>query len=160
MPTDDRILRDHLLELLRGGSAHADTSTSLKNFPEALFGKKPEGSPHTAWQLLEHLRITQHDILDFCTNSAYLAPEWPEGYWPKTDAPESTEAWNASIKAFHADLKELEKLVQDESGNLYAKIPWGDGQTILREVLLIADHNSYHLGQFVLLRKELGAWEA
>jgi uncharacterized damage-inducible protein DinB len=158
MPTDDRILRDHLLELLRGGNAHADFNTALKNFPEKMRGKKPDGAPYSAWQLLEHMRIAQHDILDFCINSNYLAPKWPDDYWPKNDAPETAEQWDASVKAFHADLKELEKLVHGEPGNLYAKIPWGDGQTILRELLLVADHNAYHLGQIVLVRKLLDAW--
>lgn len=158
MPSDDRILRDHLLELLRGGSAHADANTTLKNFPKELRGRKPEGAPHSGWQLLEHLRFSQHDILDFCTNSEYVAGKWPDDYWPKAEAPESDDDWDAAVKGFFSDLKDMERLAAGESTNLYAKIPWGDGQTILREVLLVADHNSYHLGQIVLVRKMLGAW--
>jgi DinB superfamily len=157
MPSEDRLLRDHLLELLRGGSAHADSVTALKSFPVELRGKKPEGAPYSAWQLLEHLRIAQHDILEFCVNSHYLAPKWPDEYWPKAESPASEEEWDASVKGFHADLREVEKLVQEEPGNLYAKIPWGE--TILREILLVADHNAYHLGQLVLLRKLLDAWK-
>jgi uncharacterized damage-inducible protein DinB len=158
MPAEDRILREHLLELLHGGSAHADLDTILADFPVDLPGKKPENAPHTAWQLLEHLRLTLHDILDFSTNSHYVELEFPDDYWPKTAAPPSTDEWRQSIEAVKADMQAFEDLVNNSASNLYAKIPWGSGQTLLREVLLAADHNSYHLGQIVYLRKQLGAW--
>ncbi|QNI34577.1 DinB family protein [Alloacidobacterium dinghuense] len=157
MPGDDRILRDHLLELLRGGSAHIDFKSAMKDFPPELYGKKPEGTPYSAWQLLEHLRIALHDILDFCVNPKYTAMEWPEDFWPKDAAPPSNEAWRSSVRAIEADIAEFERLTGDPHSNLYAKIPWGDGQTLLREILLAADHNSYHLGQLVMLKKQLEA---
>lgn len=159
MPADDRALRDQLLEFLRAGSAHADAGTALDDFPPALYGAKPAGAPHSGWQLLEHIRFTLHDLLDFCTNSEYLAPKWPDAYWPKEDAPASPEEWKASLKVVKEDLAEFEKLIQNPESNLYAQIPWGEGQTMLREVLLAGDHTSYHLGQLVMLRKQLGAWD-
>lgn len=157
MPTDDRILRDQLLEFLRGGSAHIDIDTALKGFPPELYGKKPEGAPYSAWQLLEHIRIALRDLLEFSTNPNYIAPEWPKDYWPVEDALPSADAWKQSAKAIKADIASFEKLVDDPKSNLYAQIPWGDGQTLLREVLLAGDHTSYHLGQLVMLRKQLGA---
>ena len=155
MPTDDRILRDQLLEFLRGGSAHLDFKAAVEDFPPKLYGAKPKGTPYSAWQLLEHIRFTLHDLLEFCTNPKYVAPEWPKDYWTEADAPSSKDAWDASVRAVHEDIAQFEKLVGDPGSNLYAQIPWGDGQTLLREVLLAADHNSYHLGQFVLLKKQL-----
>jgi hypothetical protein len=159
MPINDRALRDQLVEFLTGGSAHVDLATAIDDFPEKLYGRKPEGAPHTPWQLLEHLRFTLNDLLVFSTDPNYVAPKWPEGYWPSTEAPASKEDWRKSVKALKADLAEFEKLVQNPETNLYANIPWGEGQTVLREVLLAIDHNSYHLGQLVTLRKELGAWK-
>src|SRR5262249_9158179 len=121
-------------------------------------GKKPAGFPHSAWMLLEHMRIAQWDILDFSRNAKYESLEWPEGYWPKSEAPPSDSAWEKSVRDFREDLKEMVELVSDPKTDLFAKIPWGDGQTILREALLIADHNAYHLGQLVDVRRLLGAW--
>jgi DinB superfamily len=156
---EDSVLRQQLLELLRGGSAHADLDTCLGQLPPALYGSKPNGAPYSAWELLEHLRLALHDLLVFSTDSHYLAPDWPEDYWPSAEAPGSPEQWQTSVNAIKADLAEFEKLIQNPETNLYAKIPWGDGQTLLREVLIAADHNSYHLGQIVLLRKQLDAWQ-
>jgi hypothetical protein len=156
---DDSSLRQQLVELLRGGSAHADLDTCVDQFPSRLYGAKPNGTPHSAWQLLEHMRIALHDLLVFSTDSHYMAPKWPDDYWPKEDSPASPEAWQASVDALKADLSEFEKLIHNPGANLHARIPWGDGQTLLREILLAADHNSYHLGQLVLLRKQLDAWE-
>lgn len=157
MPGDDRILRDLLLEFLRGGSAHLDFKSAVKDFPPAHYGTKPDGAPYSAWQLLEHYRIALHDILDFCVNPKYTALEWPKDYWPETAAPPSAEAWKSSVRAIEADMAEVERLAGDPGSNLYAQIPWGDGQTLLREILLIGDHNSYHLGQLVMLKKLLTA---
>ena len=149
---DDRILRDNLIELVRGGSAHIDFKSVVKDFPPELYGK---GSPYSAWQLLEHLRIALRDILDFCVNPKYTAMEWPKDYWPESAAPPSAEAWAESVRAIEADIAETERLAGDPKSNLYATIPWGDGQTLLREILLIGDHNSYHVGQLMMLKKQL-----
>jgi uncharacterized damage-inducible protein DinB len=153
-------LRQHLLDLLRGHNAHADFDAVVADFPSRLRGVKPPGAPHTAWQLLEHMRIAQWDILEFSHDAKHKSPAWPEGYWPKTEAPPSAASWNNSLRSFRADLKAMAKLVADKKTDLFAKIPQGSGQTILREALLVADHNSYHLGQMVLLRRLLGAWKA
>lgn len=158
MPAEDAILREQLIELVRGGSAHADARTVLDNFPEEKRSLKPDGSPHNAWQLLEHIRVALDDLLEFCTNPHYVAPKWPEAYWPKEEAPASAEEWDKSVAAVLAGLASFEHLIKDEESNLHARIPWGDGQTLLHEVLLAADHTSYHLGQIVLLRKQLSAW--
>jgi uncharacterized damage-inducible protein DinB len=155
---NDKALREHLVKLLTGGDAHADFETAIKNFPVELRGKRPKGAEHSAWELLEHLRIAQWDILDFSLNPQYKHKEWPAGYWPQTAAPPDEKAWEKSVKAFRKDLKTICALVSDEKTDLFAKISHGDGQTILREALLVADHNAYHIGQIVLLRRLLGAW--
>ncbi len=152
-------LRQHLLELLRGGHAHAKFEDVIKGLPPNLRGTKPANFPHSPWMLLEHIRIAQWDILEFSRNKKHESPKWPEGYWPKTEAPPTAEAWDESVKQVLHDLKALQDLVSDPKADLFAKIPWGDGQTILREVLLAADHNSYHLGQLLDVRRLLGAWE-
>jgi DinB family protein len=157
MKTDDP-LRQHLLYLLSEGGAHIDFVSAIGKLPVALRGTKPEGVPHTAWQLLEHLRIAQWDILEFSRNAKHVSPEFPEGYWPKGEKPPDEAAWDRSVQAFQADLEAMQHLVADPATGLMARIPHGDGQTILREALLAADHNSYHLGQLVMLRKMLGAW--
>jgi DinB superfamily len=123
-----------------------------------LRGKKPTNYPHSLWMLLEHLRLAQWDILEFSRNPNYAAPKWPDDYWPKSAAPPSDAAWTTSIKKFRADLKAMQNLVKNSRAELFAPIPWGDGQTILREVLLLADHNSHHLGQMLDIRRLLGAW--
>ncbi len=156
---ESEALRQHVLDLLRGRNAHADFDTVVADFPSRLRGAKPPGAPYTAWQLLEHMRIAQSDILEFSRDAKHKSPQWPEGYWPKTEAPPSAAAWNNSLRSFRADWKAMAKLVADKKTDLFAKIPHGTGQTILREALLVADHNAYHLGQMVLLRRLLGAWK-
>jgi len=156
----DAALRQHLLDLLRGGHAHATFDPAVADFPSALRGKKPKGAEHTAWQLLEHLRIAQWDILEFSRNAKHVSPKWPEGYWPKTEAPPTDAAWNTSIRKFRADLKAVGELIADKKRDLFAPILHGDGQTLLREALLVADHNAYHIGQLVLLRRLLGNWKS
>jgi len=151
-------LREHLGNLLRKDEAHAGLEKTLAGLPAALRGKKAPGLPHTVWQLLEHLRLAQWDILEFSRDQNHVSPEWPKGYWPETDAPPDAAAWDRTIEAFQKDLKAMVDLVSDPATDLYAKIPWGDGQTILREALLVADHNAYHLGQIVSVRQALGAW--
>jgi len=152
-------LREHLIYLLNGGGAHARFDDVVTNWPEELRGTKPNGLPHTAWMLLEHLGLAQRDILEFSRNSKHTSPEWPQGYWPQTEAPPSAPAWNKSIQQFRKDLKSMQDLVADPKTDLFSRIPWGDGQTILREALLLADHNAYHLGQLVDVRRLLGAWK-
>lgn len=152
-------LRKHLLELLRSRGAHANFDEAIDGLPEALRGARPKDLAFTAWRLLEHLRLAQWDILEFSRNPKHKSPEWPEGYWPEGDAPPDAKSWEASVAAFRRDLAEMERLVTDPSNDLFAPISHGQGQTLLREALLIADHNSYHVGQLVLLRRLLGAWK-
>jgi hypothetical protein len=148
-------VREQVLYLLRGGGAHITFDDVISDFPARLRGVKPPGAPHTAWQLVEHMRIAQWDILDFSVNPKYAAKAWPANYWPKTEKPPSPAAWKASIGAIKKDLSAVVKLVENPKTDLYAKIPHGDGQNILREALLIADHNAYHLGQLMLLKRML-----
>ena len=155
MALDNRELREQLVELIRGGSAHIDLKAALAGFPADKRGAKPNGAPYNAWQLLWHMNFALHDLLEFCSSSKYLERKWPDDYWPKEEQPPSEEAWDATVRAIEADLAEFEKMITNPAQNLYATIPWGDGQRFLREVLLAADHNSYHLGQIVLLRKQL-----
>ena len=152
----DQPLRDHLLYLLKGGGAHADFDAAMGDWPVQLAGVKVANFPHTAWMLLEHMRLAQWDILEFSRNSNHVSPKWPEGYWPASEAPADEKAWTASMAAFRKDLRTMERLAANRGVDLYARIPWGDGQTILREALLVADHNAYHLGQLVMLRKSIG----
>ena len=155
----DAEMRKHLLELLDGGHAHATFDDVLADFPAKLRGEVPKGLPHSGWMLLEHMRLAQWDILDFSHNPQYKVMKWPEDYWPKTPAPPDTAAWDQSVKSFRDDLDAMKKLVSDSKTDLFAKIPWGDGQTILREALLVADHNSHHLGQLIDVRRLLGIWK-
>ncbi len=154
----DQALREHLVYLLKGGGAHVHFTDAIEGFPEAKRGAFIEGLPHTGWQLLEHVRIAQWDILEFSRDPKHVSPGFPEGYWPKTPVPPDESAWEKSVQAFQHDLQEMIKLVKNPKTDLYAKIPHGDGQTILREALVLADHNAYHLGQLVDLRRVLGAW--
>jgi len=152
-------LRKHLVELLDGGHAHASFADVIKDLPSNLRGAKPANYPHSAWMLLEHLRIAQWDILEFSRNKNHESPKWPEGYWPKDEVPTSEAAWKKSIDQFNSDLKAMKDLVNNPKTDLFARIPWGDGQTVLREALLVADHNSHHLGQLIDVRRLLGAWK-
>jgi DinB superfamily len=154
----DRSLRQHVLYLLNGGGAHAKFEAVVSGIPTKLRGRKPAGMPHSPWMLLEHLRLAQWDILEFSRNAKHVSPDFPEGYWPESEAPPSAAAWTASIKKFRDDLKAMVNLVKNPKTDLFARIPWGDGQTVLREALLIADHNAYHLGQLLDVRRLLGAW--
>jgi hypothetical protein len=155
----DKSLRKHLIKMLEGGEAHATFDDAVADMPAALQGEIPKGAVHSPWQLLEHLRIAQWDILEFAINAKHTSPKWPEGYWPKDAAPPDEKAWNKSVHALRSDMKRFTKLLSDDSTNLFVKIPHGDGQTILRQALLAAEHNAYHLGQLVLVRRLLGAWK-
>jgi len=154
----DRDLREQLGYLLKGGGAHVHFMDALEGFPVGKYGVFANALPHTGWQLLEHARIAQWDILEFSRNAKHVSPDFPGGYWPKTPMPPNETAWEESVAAFQRDLNEMVRLVQNSRTDLFAKIPQGDGQTILREALLLADHNAYHLGQLVDLRRALGAW--
>ena len=158
-----RELEKQLLALLKGGQAHAGFDKAVNDLPSELRGERPEHVPYSAWQLLEHLRITQRDILDFSTNrggAGYQPLKWPEEYWPKQAAPAEDAAWQASVDAMRRDREAFEALVQAEEADLVTPFPWGDGQTLLREALLLADHTAYHVGELVLLRRLLGAWSS
>lgn len=155
----DAPVRQQLVAALKGGQAHATFAQAVEDFPFDQAGVRPQGQPHSAWELLEHLRITQHDILNFSQSADHKSPKWPDEYWPKQPAPADTQAWEASVASFNADLAEFIKLVQDENQDLHRPFPWGDGQTLLREALLIIDHNAYHIGELVLLRRSLGLWQ-
>ncbi len=155
----DTILNEHLQQLLKSDSAHQNFEAAVKDVPVSVRGKRPQGGAHSLWEILEHMRIAQWDILEFMRNAKHVSPEFPAGYWPATPAPPSEKAWDKSVDAFRADLKAILELVADDSTDLLAAIPHGDGKTILREVLLVADHNAYHLGELVLLRRVLGAWQ-
>ena len=148
-------LRQHLISLLTKAEAHVDVRSELKDFPVELRGRKPAGAPHTPWQLLEHMRIAQWNILEFSRNAKHSSPKWPDEYWPKVDAPPDSRAWDKSVKQFLADLESLCDMVSDPKYELASAIPHGDGQTYLREALLVADHNAYHLGQLVMVRRIL-----
>lgn len=152
-------LRDHVLYLLGGGGAHLNFDAAIAGLPENLRGAKPEKVPHTPWRLLKHMRIAQWDILEFSRNPQHVSPPFPEGYWPAGDAPPDTGAWDRSVAAFRSDLKALQDLVANPGTDLLAPLPHGTGQTILREALLVADHNAYHLGQLLVVRRLLGAWQ-
>ena len=154
----DASLREHLVKLLTGGQAHADFDTAVAKLPPEHRGAKPPGAPHSPWQLLEHLRIAQRDILEFSRNPGHVSPKWPEGYWTKEDAPPEDGSWERSLEGFRSDLEAFRRLVEDPATDLYAPVPGGTGQTVLREGMLIADHNAYHIGQLVLIRRLLKAW--
>jgi hypothetical protein len=156
---NDKSLREHLINLLTSDWAHVNFETAIKGIPADVRGKRPEGAAHSPWEVLEHMRIAQWDILEFTRDPKHRSPEFATGYWPKTQAPPDEKAWDQSIQAFRSDLKAMVDLVADESTDLFSKIPHGDGQTLLREALVLADHNAYHLGQLVELRRALGAWQ-
>ena len=155
---NDAALREHVLYLLDGGGAHLDFDKAVAGLPAELCGAKATNIPHTPWRLVEHMRICQWDILEFSTSPEHISPDFPNGYWPHNDAPPDDLAWDNSLCRFRDDLEAMRQLVRDESTDLFAKIPHGDGQTILREALLVAEHNAYHLGQLVILRRALNAW--
>jgi DinB family protein len=154
----DSELREQVVYLLKGGGAHVHFMDALDNFPAGKYGTFANALPHSGWQLLEHTRLAQWDILEFSRNPKHVSPAFPAGYWPKTPAPADEKAWQESVAAFQRDLQDMVRLVQNPKTDLFAKIPHGQGQSILREALVLADHNAYHLGQLVDLRRALGAW--
>ena len=160
MSNETSALRKQLVAFLRGGQAHADTHAALKDFPLHLAGEKPEGIPYSAWQILEHMRFTLHDLVDFSTNPQYKEHAWPDDYWPGPEGVPTKEQWQTSVKEFNAELDAMIALTEDQNSNLYDTIPWGTNkETLLREILLAADHNSYHAGEIIVIRRLLGAWK-
>ena len=155
----DQAVRDHVTYLLEGGGAHLNFEHAIAGVPVELQGTSAPGSSHTPWRLLEHMRICQWDILEFSINPNHVSPVFPEGYWPTHNAPSDPRAWDHSVQCFRNDLKSMIELVADPATDLYTPLPHGTGQTILREALLVADHNAYHLGQLVFLRRCLGDWD-
>jgi len=155
----DVVMREQLVELLQGKGAHLSFEDAIAGLPAKMRGVKPPGMPHTIWRLVEHMRIAQWDILEFSKDGRHKSPKWPDGYWPDGDAPQNAKQWNDTIKQFKADLKEMIRMVKDNKVDLLAPIPGGQGQTVFREAMLVADHNSYHIGQIVMLRRVLGVWE-
>jgi hypothetical protein len=156
----EKLLREHLTNLLSGRGAHLDWKAAFAGIPPKLRGVRPNGMRHSVWELLEHLRIAQWDILEFSRDPKHVSPEWPAGYWPESPEPPNAKTWEKSLKLFARDLVAMKKLVANPKTDLFARIPHGTGQTILREALLVADHNAYHLGQVVFLRRLLGAWKS
>lgn len=157
MNDNNQILRNHLLELLRGGDAHIHFDDLISDFPTTLINTRIDGIPYTAWQVLEHMRIAHWDILEFSRNPSHSSPPFPEGYWPDPTTEATIEMWTESAASFQADVKKMEELLQESAIDLFARIPHGDGQTLLREVLLAADHISYHLGVLTLMKRLLTA---
>ena len=155
----EKILREHLVNLLSGRGAHVDWKATFGGVPPKLRGVRPGGLPYSIWELLEHMRIAQWDILEFSCDAKHVSPEWPAGYWPGAQAPPNAKAWDKSLKLFAQDLEAMKKLVAGPKTDLFAQIPHGTGQTILREALLVADHNAYHLGQVLTVRRLLGNWK-
>ncbi len=153
-------LRDHVAKLLGWQEAHAGFDKAVAELPEPLRGRVPHGLPYSPWQLVEHMRITQHDILDFCRNPAYQEVSWPDDYWPRSPAPPSAAAWDETLRRFREDRAALQRLARDPAIDLAARIPHGTGQTYLRELLLAADHTAYHVGELIVVRRLLGAWPA
>jgi uncharacterized damage-inducible protein DinB len=155
---NDSTLRQNLIELLKGGHAHVTPKQALEGLAPELRNTRPANSPHSVWESLEHMRLAQEDILRYTIDESWVSPDFPEGYWPKETGELTEEAWNASVAGFFADLAAVIKLIEDQSLDLTSEIPHGEGQTYLREILLVADHNAYHVGQIALIRKALGAW--
>ena len=155
----DKPLRQQIAKFIDWHEAHADLAAAVGDFPAELRGRVPAGMPHSAWQLLEHIHIALWDIVEFCQNTRHKSPPWPDGYWPKKPEPPSERAWEQSVEAIRRNLDALRELINDPKRDLFAPLPGGSGQTLLREALLAADHNAYHLGQLVLVRKALGAWK-
>jgi hypothetical protein len=156
----DRIVRGQLIWQLREGHAHVPLTEAVAGLAPELVGTRPAGTPHSLWEQLEHMRIAQSDILLFSRSAGHVSPKWPEGYWPASPVPPDGSAWQESMRAFEADLESFAEMLGDPARDLHSPFPWGDGQTLMREALVLADHNAYHVGQIVLLRRLLGSWPA
>lgn len=158
MSDSEKQLREKLVKLLDGGEAHMSFNDAVSDFPTKHINDFPPNVPYTFWHLIEHIRITQWDILEFITNPNYKYIKWPDEYWPKRDKKAKKSDWEKTIKVYNSDLKKLIKIVKDPKTNLYKKIPWGEGQNILREILLVCDHSAYHIGELGILRQVTSTW--
>ncbi len=156
---NDKALRDHLLKLLKGGNAHMTLEEAVKDHPLSKINAVFPNGEYSSWHLLEHIRRTQNDILNFIINPKYKELEWPKDYWPERDEKATQKDWDKTITSFRKDLKALEKIVANPKTDLFAKIKWGEGQTILREILLVADHSAYHIGEFAIMRQTMNTWK-
>ena len=156
----DKVARDQLLALLRGGNAHMPYDQAVADFPMTEINTRPPNVPYTPWHLLEHIRLAQWDILEFIKNPQHVSPPWPDGYWPDRDEHADEAAWHKTIASFRADLKALQDIVQDPNTDLTAPIPHAKDYTIFREILVVSDHNAYHIGEFAILRQVMGTWPA
>jgi hypothetical protein len=154
----DKVVRNQLLSLLRGGNAHMGFDEAVADFPLEQINQNPPDVPYTPWHLLEHIRITQWDILEFIRNPDHVSPEWPAGYWPPRDREADAGQWTETIRQFQADLKALQEIVADPATDLYAVMPQGEKYNVLREILTVADHTAYHIGEFAILRQVMGTW--
>jgi hypothetical protein len=152
------IVRKHLLDLLRGGNAHMGFDESFDNFPTEAINASPAGSDYTPWRLLEHIRIAQWDILEFVRDPSHKSPPWPDGYWPAKGVIADRQKWEESLKGFWADLHDMQALIEDPQTDLLGEIPHAPGYTILREALVLADHNAYHMGEFAMMRQVMDTW--
>jgi uncharacterized damage-inducible protein DinB len=152
-------IRAHIVKLLDWDEAHADFDKSVAGLAADLRGRRVQGFAHSPWELVEHIRLAQRDLLDFCRDPGYQAPKWPDDYWPPTPAPPDQKSWDRSLAAFREDCEALKAFAADPAVDLTARIPHGTGQTYLRSILLVADHTAYHLGQLVAVRQQLGAWK-
>jgi hypothetical protein len=158
MDNHDEVLREQLLALLRGGNAHMTFSQAVADFPTEFINTQPPNVEYSFWHLLEHLRITQWDILRFVVDPGHHSPDWPQGYWPAPGTRASELQWSDTIAGFEQDMALLQALVRDPATDFHGQIPHAPGYTILREILLVADHNAYHIGEFGILRQVIGAW--
>lgn len=156
---DENSVRDHLARALAWKEARATYAKAVDGLPASLRGRVPPGLPYSAWQIIEHIRLAQADILEFCVNPAYEEREWPAAYWPAAPEPPSAAAWDDSVTSYHRDLAALQTLAADPAVDLTSKIPHGNGQTYMRELLLVVDHTAYHVGELIVLRRLLGAWK-
>jgi hypothetical protein len=156
--TTDTLLREQLLQLLNGGNAHMTLDEAVADYPVASMNTPFPNGEYTSWHLLEHIRLSQWDILDFMQNPEYEEREWPKDYWPPQTAVANEAFWNETLASFQRDMEALQVIVMDPQTDLHARIPWGTGQTVLRELLLVADHNAYHIGEFAIMRQVMGAW--
>ena len=154
----DRVLREQLIQLLIGRNAHMNFDDAVADFPMDFINRRPPAVPYTPWHIIEHIRIAQWDILEFVRDPNHISPHWPEGYWPHPEATATEFQWKESIDSFKSDLQGVESIVEDEAIDLMAEIPHAPGYTYIREVLLVADHNAYHIGEFSILRQVMGTW--
>ena len=157
--SNDEVIREHVLFALNGDGAHVDFETAMRDLPEALRDKRPPGAAHSLWEVIQHLRIAQWDILEYIRNSSHVSPEFPAGYWPAVNSQPSSDSWEESLEKFRADFAAIIAMVSDPTCDILAPLHGVSGQTIARKLLMLADHNAYHLGEFVALRRVLAGWQ-